>query len=171
MREQTKAENGRGKQTTAESWHFRDLLVWQKAMALAGEVHRVTSGFPKSEMFGLTSQRRRTAVSVPSNIAGGCGRTTTGEMRQFFGHSRGSTYEIETQLCIAESLSYLDRAHLQKLLEQCWEIVRMLNALIQRLQREHVKPNLSGRQSSSIACDGLLQLSVVVCCRLRMSSL
>lgn len=137
MREQTKAENRRGKQITANPWHFRDLLVWQKAMALAGDVHQVTSAFPKSELFGLTSQLRRAAVSVPSNIAEGCGRTSVGEMRQFLGHSRGSTYEMETQLCIAESLSYLDHARLQKLLEQCWEIVRMLNALIQRLQGDH----------------------------------
>ena len=103
-------------------------------MALAGDVHRVTSAFPKTEMFGLTSQLRRAAVSIVSNIAEGCGRTTPGEMRIFFGHSRGSVYELETQLCIAESLAYLDRSRLQRLLEQCWEIVRMLNALIHRMK-------------------------------------
>jgi four helix bundle protein len=138
MTSQTTPGNRRTKQTTAEPWHFRDLLVWQKTLALAGDVHQITSAFPTSEVFGLTSQLRRAAVSVPSNIAEGCGRVSAGEKRQFFGHSRGSTYEIETQLCIAESLSYLDRARLQKLLEQCWEIVRMLNALIQRLDRDHV---------------------------------
>ena len=138
MTRQTTPGNRRTKQTTAESWHFRDLVVWQKAMALAGDVHQVTSTFPKSELFGLTSQLRRAAVSVPSNIAEGRGRTTVGEMRQFFGHSRGSTYEMETQLCIAESLDYLDRARFQKLLEQCWEVVRMLNALILRLKSDYV---------------------------------
>jgi four helix bundle protein len=131
---QTKAENTRRKQTKAETWHFRDLLVWQKAMVLAGDVHRVTSSFPKTKMFGLTNQLRRAAVSVASNIAEGCGRITPGEMRMFFGYSRGSVYEVETQLCIAESLAYLDRPLLQKLLEQCWEIVRMLSALINRLK-------------------------------------
>jgi four helix bundle protein len=131
---QTNTDNIRRKQTNADTWHFRDLLVWQKAMVLAGDVHRVTSAFPKAEMFGLTSQLRRAAVSVASNIAEGSGRTTSGEMRIFFGHSRGSVYEVETQLCIAESLAYVDRIRLQKLLEQCWEIVRMLNALINRMK-------------------------------------
>jgi four helix bundle protein len=134
----TKADNGRRKQTKSETWHFRDLIVWQKSMILAGDVHRVTAGFPKAEMFGLTSQLRRAAVSVASNIAEGCGRTTPGEMRVFFGHSRGSVYEIETQLCIAESLAYLDRTRLKTLTEQCWEIVRMLNALISRLRGDGV---------------------------------
>jgi four helix bundle protein len=131
---QTKADNGRRKQTKPETWHFRDLVVWQKSMALAGDIHRVTAAFPKSEMFGLTSQLRRATVSVASNIAEGCGRTTSGERRTFFGYSRGSVYEVETQLCIAESLAYLNHQRLQKLLEQCWEIVRMLNALINRMQ-------------------------------------
>jgi four helix bundle protein len=134
---QTKADNIRRKQTKAEGWHFRDLIVWQKSMVLAGDVHRVTAAFPKAEIFGLTSQLRRAAVSVASNIAEGSGRTTPGEMRVFFGHSRGSVYEVETQLCIAESLAYLDRAGLQKLLEQCWEVVRMLNALINRLKGDN----------------------------------
>jgi four helix bundle protein len=134
---QTKADQGRSKQTKTEAWHFRDPIVWQKSMVLAGDVHRVTATFPRTEMFGLTSQLRRAAVSVASNIAEGSGRTTPGEMRMFFGHSRGSVYEVETQLCIAESLSYLDRPRLQKLLEQCWEIVRMLNALINRLKGDN----------------------------------
>jgi four helix bundle protein len=134
---QTKADNVRPKQGKTEPWHFRDLVVWQKSMVLAGEVHRVTASFPKAEMFGLTSQLRRAVVSVASNIAEGSGRTTPGEMRIFFGHSRGSVYEVETQLCIAESLAYLDSPRLQKLLEQCWEIVRMLNALINRLKGDN----------------------------------
>jgi four helix bundle protein len=131
---QTTADRDRRKQTKSETWHFRDLIVWQKSMVLAGDVHRVTAAFPKSEMFGLTSQLPRAAVSIARNIAEGCGRTTPGEMRIFFGHSRGSVYEIETQLCIAESLAYLDRTRLKTLTEQCWEIVRMLNALINRLK-------------------------------------
>jgi four helix bundle protein len=131
---QTKAENTRRNQTKTEAWHFRDLIAWQKAMVLARDAHRVTATFPKSEMFGLTSQLRRAAVSVASNIAEGAGRTTPGEMRMFFGHSRGSVYEVETQLSIGESLGYLDRPLLQKLLEQCWEIVHMLNALINRMK-------------------------------------
>jgi four helix bundle protein len=134
---QTKADNTGQKQTKAGVWHFRDLIVWQKSMVLASDVHRVTASFPKAEMFGLTSQLRRAVVAVASNIAEGSGRTTPGEMRIFFGHSRGSVYEVETQLCIAESLTYLDRPRLQKLLGQCWEIVRMLNALINRLKGDN----------------------------------
>ncbi|HZD77180.1 MAG TPA: four helix bundle protein, partial [Acidobacteriaceae bacterium] len=114
---QTTTDKDRRKQTKSESWHFRDLIVWQKSMVLAADVHRVTAAFPRSEMFGLTSQLRRAAVSVASNIAEGCGRTTPGEMRVFFGHRRGSVYEIETQLCIAESLAYLDRTRLKTLTE------------------------------------------------------
>jgi four helix bundle protein len=134
---QTRADNSRRKQTKTEAWHFRDLVVWQKSMILAGEVHRVAAAFPKAEMFGLTSQLRRAAVSVASNIAEGSGRTTPSEMRIFFGHSRGSVYEVETRLCIAESLAYLNRPRLQRLIEQCWEIVRMLNALINRLKGDN----------------------------------
>ena len=87
---------------------FRDLVVWQRAMQLTVAVYRLTQGFPREEVYGLTSQIRRSAVSVPSNIAEGQGRLGTGEFRQFLGVARGSNCELLTQLEIAQSLGYGD---------------------------------------------------------------
>ena len=86
---------------------FRNLVVWQKAIALVTEIYRSTQSFPSDERFGLTAQIRRAAVSVPSNIAEGQGRISRGEFRQFLGHAKGSLCEVETQLVIANNLGYL----------------------------------------------------------------
>ena len=75
---------------------YRDLVAWQKAMALVTNVYRYTEPFPKAEIYGLASQLRRAAVSIPSNIAEGQGRASTGEFKQFLGHARGSLLEVET---------------------------------------------------------------------------
>ncbi|PYX33896.1 MAG: four helix bundle protein, partial [Acidobacteria bacterium] len=83
------------------SHNYKDLIVWQKAKMLAGNIYRTTETFPRNEVYGLTSQLRRAAVSVASNIAEGQGRLTKGEFQQFLGHSRGSLLELETQLSIA----------------------------------------------------------------------
>jgi four helix bundle protein len=83
---------------------YRDLVVWQKSMALVINVYRCTQAFPKAEKYGLAAQSRRAAVSVPSNIAEGQGRISTGEFKQFLGHARGSLLEIETQISIAQEL-------------------------------------------------------------------
>jgi four helix bundle protein len=107
---------------------YKDLLVWQKAIALVIEVYAVTRAFPKEEMFGLTSQMRRAAVSVPSNIAEGQGRLTPGEFRQFLGHAKGSLAELDTQLIIAKQLGYLKQEEL--LFEKLAEVSRMLSGLI-----------------------------------------
>ena len=80
---------------------FRDLVVWQKAIAFVTEVYRATQSFPNEKKFGLTSQLRRASVSIPSNIAEGQGRLTRGEFGQFLGHAKGSICEVETQLIIA----------------------------------------------------------------------
>jgi four helix bundle protein len=85
---------------------FRDLVVWQRAMQLTVAVYRLTQDFPSEELYGLTSQIRRSAVSIPSNIAEGQGRSTAGEFRQFLGIARGSTCEIQTQLEIARALNF-----------------------------------------------------------------
>lgn len=77
---------------------YRDLKVWQRAIQMTLAIYRVTTGFPKEEMFGLTSQLRRAAVSVPSNIAEGYGRGTKGEYKQFLAMARGSNLEVQTQL-------------------------------------------------------------------------
>jgi four helix bundle protein len=87
---------------------FRNLVVWQKAIAFVTEVYRATQSFPNEEKFGLTSQLRRASVSIPSNIAEGQGRLTRGEFRQFLGHAKGSICEVETQLIIAHNLGYLN---------------------------------------------------------------
>ena len=114
---------------------YRDLIAWQKAMDFAAEVYRVTRSFPKEELYGVTSQLRRAAVSIPSNIAEGQGRQTTGEFRQFLGHARGSLLETETQLLLSERLKYVERANSETLLQQSAELGRILNGLISSLDR------------------------------------
>lgn len=88
---------------------YRDLIVWQRAMELCAATHRATATFPKDERFGLVSQMRRAATSIPSNIAEGHGRLSTNEYRQFLGIARGSLKELETQILIASDLDYLDK--------------------------------------------------------------
>jgi len=86
---------------------FRDMPVWQNATALVTEVYKATESFPNDEKFGLTSQLRRAAISIPSNISEGCGRNTAGQQRQFLGYAKGSACEVETQLIIATNLGYI----------------------------------------------------------------
>jgi four helix bundle protein len=87
--------------------NYKDIVVWQKAIELVIEIYRVTAHFPREEMYGLTSQLRRAAVSIPSNIAEGQGRATKGEFIQFLGHARGSLCEVDTQILIARRLGFL----------------------------------------------------------------
>jgi four helix bundle protein len=93
---------------------FRDLQVWQRAKDLTLTIYHLTQGFPKSEAYGLTSQLRRSSVSIPSNIAEGQGRSNTREFAQFLGIARGSNCELQTQLEIARRLGFGD----SKLLDQ-----------------------------------------------------
>src|ERR1700747_3907357 len=97
------------------SHSYKDLIVWQKAKLLAGEIYRTTEVFPRSETYGLTSQMRRAAISVASNIAEGQGRLTKGEFQQFLGHPRGSLLELETQLAMPIDLHYLGPSELSYL--------------------------------------------------------
>ena len=85
---------------------YRDLLVWQRSIQMTIAIYRLTVSFPKEEQYGLTSQLRRAAVSVASNIAEGYGRGTRGEYKQFLGMARGSNYEVQTQLVITRELGY-----------------------------------------------------------------
>jgi four helix bundle protein len=87
---------------------YRELLVWQKAKALAVDVFGATETFPRPQLYGLTSQLRRAAVSIPSNIAEGQGRLTLGEFLHFLGQARGSLLELDTQLAIGHDLGYLE---------------------------------------------------------------
>lgn len=118
---------------------FRDLLVWQKAMDLAKTVYRITKAFPKEELFGLTSQMRRAAVSIPSNIAEGQGRTSGKTFSLFLGHARGSLFELETQAELAESLGYLNKDQLYQFLLATNEIGRMLNGLMTSIKETDVR--------------------------------
>jgi four helix bundle protein len=113
---------------------YRDLVPWQKAMELVTDVYRSTQTFPDSERFGLTAQLRRAAVSVPSNVAEGQGRLSTGEFKQFLGHARGSLLEVETQIMIAANLGYFTGRQSGNLLKQTIEVGRILNGLIGSLK-------------------------------------
>ena len=111
---------------------YRDLKVWQRIeMSLA--IYRVTTGFPREEMFGLTTQIRRAGVSVASNIAEGYGRNSRGEYKQFLGMARGSNLEVQTQLFIATELGYGNPALLKASETLSIEVERMLNSLIAKL--------------------------------------
>jgi four helix bundle protein len=112
---------------------FRDLLVWQRSMQLTTAVYRLTQGFPRNEVYGLTSQIRRSAVSIPSNIAEGQGRLGTGEFRQFLGVARGSNCELQTQLEIAQSLGYCDAKTIEDAEGLSNEVGKMINAILKSL--------------------------------------
>jgi four helix bundle protein len=109
---------------------FSDLRVWHDAMRLSVETYRVTASFPKHEVYGVTQQMRRAAVSVPSNIAEGKGRHSNREFAQFLFHARGSLLELETQIMIAQELQYLPVQEGQKLQENATKVGRSLTGLI-----------------------------------------
>jgi four helix bundle protein len=121
--------------------HYQQLIAWQKAIALVTEIYSATKSFPSDEIYGLTSQLRRAAVSVPSNIAEGQGRATRGEFVQFLCHARGSLYEVETRIAIATSLRYIAVAGRDRLLDRTTELGRILNGLIASLQKKTMSPS------------------------------
>jgi four helix bundle protein len=112
---------------------FRDLLVWQRAIQMTLAIYRLTVGFPKEELYGLTSQIRRAGVSVASNIAEGYGRMSTGEYKQFLGMARGSNSEVQTQLVIARELGYGNTQVLQEAESLSIEVGKMLLAILRKL--------------------------------------
>ena len=114
----------------------RDLIAWQKAMALVTEIYRATETFPSREMYGLTRQVREAAVSVPSNIAEGKGRQTKRDYLQFLYRARGSLLEAETQLEISRNLGFLEEPRFVALFEQAAETGRILNGLISNVRRQ-----------------------------------
>ena len=115
---------------------YRDLVAWKRSMALVLDVYRLTQSFPKIETYGLTSQLRRAAVSIPSNIAEGQARLTTGEFKHFLGNARGSLKEVETQILISTDLGYLRTEECEKLLAATTELGKILNGLIASLDRK-----------------------------------
>ena len=117
--------------TTINSHH--DLIAWQEAIRLVEIVYRDTSRFPREETFGLKTQMRRAAVSVPSNIAEGSARKTTGELIQFLGIARGSLAELETQFVLAERLGFL--VETKDAITQVNRVGKLVSALMRSLQR------------------------------------
>lgn len=113
--------------------NYRDLIVWQKSMALVTEVYSITRLFPKEELYGLISQIRRSAVSIPSNIAEGYGRYSTNDYIRFLQIAISSLYEFQTQLEIGLNLGYLSKDIFEKVYEQSREIERMLSSLIKKV--------------------------------------
>ena len=114
---------------------YRDLLVWQKAIDLVTDVYRNTRSFPKVEVYGLTSQMRRCAVSIPSNIAEGYGRNSTSDYIRFLQIASASLYELQTQVEISANLGYLDKSVAEQLYPLTREIERMLSSLIYKLRK------------------------------------
>jgi four helix bundle protein len=112
---------------------YKELIVWQKAVDMAVEVYALTKLLPREELYGLTSQLRRAAVSVPSNIAEGNSRNTTKEYVQFLNIALGSKAEIETQIEICKRLNYLTEEQIGKAIGLCSEVGKMINAIISRL--------------------------------------
>jgi four helix bundle protein len=112
---------------------FRDLIVWQRSIEMAAEVYRLTKTFPREELYGMISQIRRSSVSVARNVAEGQGRLTRGEFRQFLGIARGSNSELQTQLEIAKTLEFGDKAQIAPVESLSFEIGKMINAILAAL--------------------------------------
>lgn len=120
--------------------NYRDLKVWQKSYNLCLDIYKITKEFPKEEQYSLTSQIRRAAVSVASNIAEGYGRKTTADYIRFLYMAYGSNCELETQILLSGGLCYLETCKLEMLKEGIGEVERMLKALIKSLERNHLNP-------------------------------
>ena len=114
--------------------NYRDLIVWQKAMDLVVLCYRIAEAFPKDEVYGLTSQLKRSAISVPANIAEGHGREGLGEYIHFLGIAQGSLRETETHLLIANRLNFADRNNLYQAMNLSEEVSKMLGSLLRSLK-------------------------------------
>jgi four helix bundle protein len=117
--------------------NFRKLLVWQKGMSLTTNIYSNTKTFPKEEIFGLTSQLRRCAVSIPSNIAEGLGRDSKNELLRFLNISVGSLFELQTQLEIAKNIHFLKEDEFNNLYEDSREVERMLIAFMKKIKESN----------------------------------
>ena len=119
---------------------YKELKVWQKSYALCLKIYQVTNRFPKAEIYGMTSQIRRSALSVPSNIAEGYGRKSTAEYLRSLYIAYGSVCELETQTMISAELDYAAKYGLRDILNGIAEVERMLKALIRALETKHSNP-------------------------------
>lgn len=113
---------------------FRDLLIWQKAMNLVTNTYQITEKFPKEELFGLTSQIRRSDISLPSNIAEGYGRDSNKELLRFINIAIGSLFEFQTQIEIAKNINYLNENEFKNLYEETRELEAMIISFSKRLK-------------------------------------
>ncbi len=120
--------------------NYKELIVWQKSYELCLKTYRITTKFPNEERYGLTSQIRRSAVSIPSNIAEGYGRKTTLDYIRMLYISYSSVCELETQTLLAGDLGFIEKGELRTTKENIAEIERMLKALIKSLENKHLNP-------------------------------
>lgn len=114
---------------------YKELIVWQKSIQLVEEIFTLTDKFPRSEMYGIISQMRRAAISIPSNIAEGFGRKSTKEYSQFYSIAYGSALELETQLIIAKKLGLADAKKSDKAEDLLEEVLKMLNVITSKMRK------------------------------------
>lgn len=114
---------------------FKQLLVWEKAHILTKDIYCITVSFPKEEIFGLTSQLKRAAVSIPTNIAEGCGRGSDADFKRFMQISFASASEVEYLILLSFELTYIDEDIFKKINEQIIEVKKMLAGLINKLKK------------------------------------
>jgi four helix bundle protein len=113
---------------------FHQLKVWEKAHAFTLSIYKISSVFPKEELYGLTSQVRRAALSIPANIAEGCGKDGEADLARYFQISMGSSSELEYELLLAHDLGYIHQEQYELLILDLTEIRKMLNSFLQRLR-------------------------------------
>ena len=117
---------------------YRDLIVWQKGIQLTVLVYQLSKAFPREELYGLTSQMRRAAVSIPSNIAEGAGRLNTPEYRHFLGIARGSNFELQTQLTVARELGFVNETQFDVAEVLSNEVGKMISATLTSLKENRI---------------------------------
>jgi four helix bundle protein len=127
------------KHPDTRSRSYEDLIVWQKSISLTKDIYTITSSFPNTEQYGLVSQMRRAAVSIPSNIAEGQRRGTKKDFAQFLHIAYGSAAELKTETIIAHELGYIDSSHSSNIQHLIEEIERMLNTFITTLKRREAE--------------------------------
>ena len=132
--DQPNGERGHGRTGSIGKQGYQDLVAWQKAMILVTEVYRVTRNWPHEEQYGLTSQVRRAAVAIPSNLAEGHGRSGRREFAHHVSIAYGSLCELETQLLIAQRLDYSDADVTESLMNRVADVRRLTNGLLRSLQ-------------------------------------
>lgn len=113
---------------------YRDLKIWQQSMELVTAIYKATSQFPEEEKYGLTSQLRRSSVSIPSNISEGFGRNSQGDFKRFVNISMGSLFELQTQIEVAKNLEFIPEEAFEKLYNDTREIERMMSSFIRTLK-------------------------------------